>query len=113
MAGPGCFLHCDQSILDIKTSHISRWIIEMIKLAYQLIPNAELMKKVTAHEVRALSDSWAYASSISFDDIKAALFWKSSGVFQNHYLRDMSTVAPQLRQFSHLVVAGQVVPATS
>ena len=41
------FLHWNQSILDIKTSHISRWIIDMIKLAYQLTPDEDLQSQPT------------------------------------------------------------------
>ena len=62
--------------------------------------------QVAAHEVRALSASWAYNCQVALPDILSAAFWRSSGVFQNLYLRaciadDMSTLGP--------VVVAQVV----
>ena len=41
---------------------------------------------VTAHEVRAIATSWAYANQVALEDIMAAVFWRSSGVLQNSYL---------------------------
>ena len=82
-------------------SHISRWIVKTVKEAY---PQADReYDLVTAHEVRALSASWAYNCQVALPDILSVVFWRSSGVFQNLYLRDvMSTLGP-------VVVAQQVV----
>ena len=72
-------------------SHISRWIVETVKEAYTQADRQ--YDRVTAHEVRALSASWAYNCQVALPDILSAAFWRSSGVFQNSYLRDMACIA--------------------
>ena len=52
------FIHWNRSIRDIMRSHISRWIVETVKEAYTQADRQ--FDRVTAHEVRALSASWAY-----------------------------------------------------
>ena len=44
------------------------------------------LDRVRAHEVRAISSSWAYLNQ----NVLAAAFWRSQGVFQRHYLRDLA-----------------------
>ena len=75
------FIHWNRSIRDIMRSHISRWIVETVKEAYTQADRQ--YDRVTAHEVRALSASWAYNCQVALPDILAAAFWRSSGVFQN------------------------------
>ena len=65
--------------------------------------------RVTAHEVRALSASWAYNCQVALPDILSAAFWRSSGVFQNSYLRDMACIADGMSTLGPVVVAQQVV----
>ena len=72
--------------------------------------------RVTAHEVRALSASWAYYYQVALPDILSAAFWRSSGVFQNSYLYDMasntdgmSTVGPVVVE-QHVVDPGHLHP---
>ena len=81
------FIHWNHSIRDIMRSHISRWIVETVKEAYTQADRQ--YDRVTAHEVRALSASWAYNCQVALPDILSAAFWRSSGVFQKSYLRDM------------------------
>ena len=85
------FIHWNRSIRDIMRSHISRWIVETVKEAYTQADRRYDL--VTAHEVRALSASWAYNCQVALPDILSAAFWRSSGVFQNSYLRDMACIA--------------------
>ena len=54
----GMFIHWNCNIRDIMRSHISRWIVETVKEAYTRAER--VYDQVTAHEVRALSASWAY-----------------------------------------------------
>ena len=104
------FLHWDPLQRDVKTSHISKWLIDTVRIAYEGTPEADLgTAQVTAHEVRALSASWAYDNSVSLDEIKTALYWKSDGIFQKHYLRDLSSDREELARYGQLVVAGTVV----
>ena len=64
---------------------------------------------ITAHEVRALSASWAYNCQVALPDILSAAFWRSSGVFQNSYLRDMACIADGMSTLGPVEVAQQVV----
>ena len=101
------FIHWNRNIRDIMRSHISRWIVETVKEAYtQADPQYD---RVTAHEVRALSASWAYNCQVALPDILAAAFWRSSGVFQNSYLHDMACVAEGMLTLGPVVVAQHVV----
>ena len=53
-------------IRDILQSHISRWIVEVVKSAY-LTHDQVPPERVTAHELRALSSSWAYNCHIALE----------------------------------------------
>ena len=68
------FIHWNRSIRDIMRSHISRWIVETVKEAYTQADRQ--YDRVTAHEVRALSASWAYNCQValSLPDILSAVF---------------------------------------
>lgn len=92
---------------DIKVSHISRWIVFMIRLAYTGA-GLPVPGQTRAHEVRAVAASWAFYNDVPLDDIKQALVWRTDGIFQNHYLRSMSSSAGDLRRLGPLVVAGSV-----
>ena len=66
----------------VSKNTISRWITLVIRLAYQHQSSASLtLHKVSAHEVRALSTSWAFHHNASLDDVMAAASWKSHGTF--------------------------------
>ena len=84
------FVHWNCNIRDIMRSHISRWIVETVKEAYTQADR--VYDRVTAHEIRALSASWAYNCQVALSDILSVAFWRSSGVFQNLYLRDMACI---------------------
>ena len=101
------FIHWNRSIRDIMRSHISRWIVETVKEAYTQADRQ--YDRVTAHEVRALSASWAYNCQVALPDILSAAFWRSSGVFQNSYLRDMACIAEGMSTLGPVVVAQHVV----
>ena len=73
-------------------SHISKWIMETVKEAYTRA-DRDYEDQVTAHEVRALSASWAYNCQVALPDILSTAFWRLSGVFQNSYLHDMASIA--------------------
>ena len=101
------FIHWNRNIRDIMRSHISRWIVETVKEAYTQADRQ--YDRVIAHEVRALSASWAYNCQVALPDILAAFFWRSSGVFQNSDLRDMACVAEGMSTLGPVVVAQHVV----
>lgn len=92
---------------DIKVSHLSRWVVLAIRLAYNSA-SLPLPNVTRAHEVRAISASWAFYNDVPLDVIKDSLVWHTDGVFQNHYLRSMTSTAEGLRRLGPLVVAGSV-----
>ena len=104
------FVHWNPRIRDISRSHISKWIVEVVKQAYTA-KDLPLPDHVTAHEVRALSASWAYAAQVSLEDVMSACSWRSPGVFQNNYLRDMSLCVDGMRSLGPVVVAQKVTGA--
>ena len=103
------FVHWRPARADIKISHVSRWITKCIFEAYNT-EGLDAPDRARAHELRALSGSWAHWNGVSMEDIKHSLCWRSDGVFQNSYLRSMSSVADGLRRLSPLVAAGALVP---
>ena len=96
-----------RNIRDIMRSHISRWIVETVKEAYTQADRE--YDRVIAHEVRALSASWAYNCQVAPPDILSAAFWRSSGVFQNSYLRDMACIADGMSTLGPMMVVQHVV----
>ena len=101
------FICWNRNIRDIMRSHLSRWIMETVKVAYTQAD--QQYDCVTAHEIRALSASWVYNCQVALPDFLAAAIWRSSGVFQNSYLRDMACVAEGMSTLSPVVVAQHVV----
>jgi hypothetical protein len=55
---------------------------------------------VKAHEIRALSSSWALFNSASISEVLSASFWHCQKSFTNHYLRSMALEANNLFSFS-------------
>ena len=102
------FIHWNRAIKDIMRSHISKWIIETVKKAY-MWAGRDQEDRVTAHEVRTLSASWACNCQVALPDILSAAYWRSSGVFQNSYLRNMASIADGMSTLGSVVVAQQLV----
>ena len=68
------FIHWNwnSTIRDIMRSHISRWIVETVTGVYTGADRE--YDHATAHEVRALSASWAYNCQVALPDILSAAF---------------------------------------
>ena len=76
---------------DITTNTLANWIKNVIKLAYQDVPEEECtLAKVTAHEVRALASSVAFKHNLSLPNINQACYWRGHSTFSNYYLRDVA-----------------------
>ena len=74
---------------DLAKSTLSRWVKYAIKHAYGSISkNPNRLFKPRAHELRALSASWAYMNYIMLEEILKSAVWSSSSLFALHYLRD-------------------------
>ena len=77
---------------DISKDTISRWISYTVKLAYRKLTKRDIsFLKIKAHEVRALSSSWAFFDKVPLNDILQAAVWNSSSTFAKFYLRHVST----------------------
>ena len=91
---------------DISKSSISY----TIKLAYRKLTNRDFpFLKIKAHEVRALSSSWAFFDKIPLNEILKAAVWNQSSTFAKFYLRDMSQQLQNLHHLGPVVVAQKVV----
>ena len=79
----------------------------MVKSAYlthDQVPPA----RVTAHELRALSSSWANNCLMALENVMSAAFRSSAGVFQRNYLRDLAPTAESMATLGPVVVAQHV-----
>ena len=95
---------------DISKDTISRWISYTVKLAYRKLTKRDIsFLQIKAHEVRALSSSWAFFDKVPLNDILQAAVWNSSSTFAKFYLRDMSQQAQNLQSLGPIVVAQKVV----
>ena len=95
---------------DISKDTISRWISYTVKLAYSKLTKRDIsFLKIKAHEVRALSSSWAFFDKVPLNDILQAAVWNSSSTFAKFYLRDMSQQAQNLQSLGPIVVSQKVV----
>ena len=95
---------------DISKSSVSRWISYTIKLAYRKLTRKDLpFLKIKAHEIRALSSSWAFFDKVPLNEILKAAVWNETPTFAKFYLRDMSQQLQNLQDLGPIVVAQKVV----
>ena len=77
---------------------VSSWISYTIKFAYRKLTNRDSsFLKIKAHEIRALSSSWAFFDKVPLNEILKAAVWSHSSTFAKFYLRDMSHQAENLQ----------------
>ena len=67
--------------------------------------------RIKAHEVRALSSSWAFFNKVLLNEILKAAVWNQSSTFSKFYLKDMSQQLQNLHNLGPIVVAQKVVPS--
>ena len=68
---------------------ISRWIVSLIRYAYNLMDNS--IQTVRAHDTRRLSTSWALYNGASVSEIMKAAHWASENTFTSFYMKDVPT----------------------
>jgi hypothetical protein len=110
------FLPIKTGVHDISAKSISRWLVNTIRLAYEVSGDDTLSShSVKAHGVRALSSSWALFNSASISEVLSAGFWHCQNSFTDHYLRSMSSEANSLFSLGPIVAAQKVnfSPVTS
>ena len=99
---------------DLAKSTLSRWVRYAIKHAYSSISkNPSRLLKPRAHELRALSTSWAYVNYIPLEEILKSAVWSSSSLFASHYLRDFREQTENLRAMGPIIAAQKVVGGRS
>ena len=95
---------------DISKSSVSRWIFYTIKLAYRKLTRKDFpFLKIKAHEVRALSSSWAFFHKVPLNEILKAAVWNHSSTFAKFYLRDISQQLHNLQDLGPIVAAQKMV----
>ena len=95
---------------DLAKSTLSRWVKYAIKNAYDTISkNPNRLFKPRAHELRAISASWAYMNYIPLEEILKSAVWSSSSLFASHYLRDFREQTENLRAMGPIIAAQKVV----
>ncbi len=67
---------------------ISRWIVDTVKIAYELAGNDDFTV-ARAHDTRSLSSSWALFQGVRVDEIMRAAFWSAETTFTSFYLKDI------------------------
>ena len=95
---------------DISKPVIAKWIATTVRWAYQESADPDLnLSNVSAHEVRALSTSWALTAGLPVEDVLRAGTWRSPNSFVSFYLRDLASEADGLFSLGPLSVGQQVV----
>ena len=103
------FVHPNPKVSRIKVSHISQWIVDVIKNAYDQLDQSNLPAEYAprAHELRAIAHSWAFFNNVSLEDVLDAARWTSVSTFTGHYLRDVARAVDGLSGFP-VVIAQRV-----
>ena len=99
-----------QGSADISASTISRWITNTIKRAYEALTERDLsFMHIKAHEVRALSTSWAFINHTPLHDVMNAAVWRSETTFSSFYLRSLASQTDELFSLGPTVAAQRVI----
>ena len=77
---------------DITKNTLARWIVTIVKEAYQVM-DMTVPTSIRAHDTRRLGSSLAFERGVALDDIMATASWKSPNVFIDSYLKDVSHTA--------------------
>jgi len=97
---------------DIAAPTISRWIVQVIRLAYSSTRDSSDLRHfhgLQAHEVRALAASWSQYQGVALGEVLEAARWKNASTFSNFYLRDCSSLEDGMHQIGPIVAAQHVV----
>ena len=104
------FLHPDPEVNTTRTSHISQWIVDTVKMAYEHSDEESCrLNRVTAHDVRAMAQSLSYFNNVSLNEVLQGARWRSRGTFVAHYLRDMALQRDNISRLAPVVVAQRVL----
>ena len=103
------FIPIKKGVTDLSVKTISTWIYKTISLAYESSGQSALdQNTVKAHEVRALSNSWALFNSASLNEVLSAGFWRNENSFISFYLRSMSSAVDDFFSLEPIVFSQRV-----
>ena len=92
---------------EISASSISRWIVDTVKFSYE--DSGSSSRKICAHELRALSASFAWLNRVPLDSVLRAGYWRSENSFIRCYLRDTTGLNGKLFSLGPVVAAQEVI----
>lgn len=93
------FIHPNPKVGSIRASHISQWIVDVVKNAYDEVQNLPEHFRPRAHEVRAIAHSWAFFNNVTLEEVLDAARWSSTSTFTGHYLRSVARTVDGLSGF--------------
>ncbi|MCG7878571.1 MAG: hypothetical protein JAY75_22815 [Candidatus Thiodiazotropha taylori] len=96
---------------EISPSTISRWIVETVRFACDQKGSFK-SSKICAHELRALSASFAWLNGVPLDAVLRAGFWRSENSFIKFYLRDTAGINGKLFSLGPVVASQTVISST-
>lgn len=93
---------------DISRNTVSGWLKRAVMVAYEhSSPDSQRLYRVKAHDVRALSASWAFQKNASMENIMQACSWRSHNTFTGFYLRDLTRIQGKMLSLGPVVAAQQ------
>ena len=75
----------------ITAQTISKWIVNLIKLAYKLKNKSLKNQKIKGHSTRSVGPSWALFKGASFREVMESADWSTETTFIKHYLKSVRT----------------------
>ena len=93
---------------EISPSTISRWIVDTVHFAYDQ-KYSSTSNKICAHELRALSTSFAWVNGVPLDAVLRAGFWHCEDSFIRFYPRDTAGINGKLFSLGPLVASQTVI----
>ncbi|MES9880815.1 MAG: hypothetical protein ABW185_08035 [Sedimenticola sp.] len=95
---------------DVARATVARWIAIAVSRAYARLSSIDLKSYgISAHEVRALSTSWAFHNRSPLSSLMEAAAWKSHDTFSRFYLRSMTAQSGDLLKLGPVVAAGRII----
>ena len=92
---------------DIAPSTVLTWLCETVKECYKSAPTTLTAEfKVTGHQVRGMSTSWAFANGLPFKTLCQPLH---GNTFTKFYLRDVTNISSEMLKLGPLVVSQLVL----
>lgn len=86
------FLSINEPHQPVTSQTLSRWIVQVIKMAYE-----DNKKSVKAHSTRAIGPSWALFNGASMKAVLTAADWSREETFIRFYLREVQNTAYVLK----------------